>query len=134
MESDRLGLEGYATWRRGDPGAAAQLLVPSNRLGSPNAIRPVRWWLAQIYRELGRPEEALRYLEAFWGAYARVAPPYLELGRVHEELGNTQQARQAFETFVIAFEDADPELQPLVEEARQALARLMDAPSNASPP
>jgi len=127
LEADRLALEGYQAWRGGDPTRALPLLERANRLGGPEAFHPVRWWLGQIYRELGRSEDAVRYLQAFWGGFVRVAPPYLELGEVQEELGHAAEARRAYESFVIAFEDADPELQPKVEEARQALARLMEA-------
>ena len=49
---------------------------------------------------------------------------YLYLGQAYEELGETDKARTAYASFVDMWGDADPELQPMVEEARSALRRL----------
>lgn len=69
------------------------------------------------------------YLAASWVVLQVVGELRDSLGRVSEELGETDAARRSYEAFVIAYEDADPELQPRVEEARQALVRLMDSPA-----
>lgn len=70
--------------------------------------------------ELGRPSETIQYLASYWqDPLARY-----RLGRIHEELGEYDQAREAYEYFVEAWKHADPELQPMVEEARQAMIRL----------
>ena len=84
-----------------------------------------RWWLGQMYLELGRPRDAIEWLNTFVsisGAYWPLA--YLYIGQANEELGDAEQARNAYATFVDMWLDADPELQPLVEEARAALKRL----------
>jgi hypothetical protein len=47
-----------------------------------------------------------------------------QLGKVYEALGESGKARESYEYFVEYWQDADPELQPIVEEARRALARL----------
>ena len=75
--------------------------------------------------ELDRPADAKRVLESLYRG-PTIAKYYL--GKVSEELGDLEDARWAFEDFVIAWQDADPELQPMVEEARQALARLLETP------
>jgi tetratricopeptide (TPR) repeat protein len=74
--------------------------------------------------ELDRPEKAERYLRSFWWREYHHASYYL--GKVYEDLGQPEQARDAYQDFVEAWVNADPELQPMVEEAKQALARLMD--------
>ncbi len=84
-----------------------------------------RWWLGQLYLELGQPRDAVRWLSAFVGisgAYWPVA--YLYLGQAYEELGETDKARTAYASFVDMWGDADPELQPMVEGAQSALRRL----------
>ena len=77
--------------------------------------------------ELDNPLAASRYLGAHWGQWFRAAPLFFELGKAYEAMEEREKARDAYETFVIAFEDAEPEVQPMVEEARQALLRMMDA-------
>jgi tetratricopeptide (TPR) repeat protein len=65
-------------------------------------------------------EGAVRHYRAEW------TDPIvrLKLARVYERLGETEKAREAYMYFVQAWADADPELQPMVEEARQAIVRL----------
>jgi serine/threonine-protein kinase len=84
-----------------------------------------RWWLGQIYLELGQPRDAIQWLNTFVsisGAYWPLA--HLYLGQAYEELGDAEQARNAYAAFLDMWRDADPELQPLVEEARAALELL----------
>lgn len=84
-----------------------------------------RWWLGQIYLELGQPRDAIQWLNTFVsisGAYWPLA--HLYLGRAFEQLGEAEEARSAYAAFLEMWRDADPELQPLVEEARTALERL----------
>jgi tetratricopeptide (TPR) repeat protein len=48
----------------------------------------------------------------------------LERGRVNERLGNWDKAVESYSFVAAAWRNADPELQPLVEEAKEAVARL----------
>ena len=48
----------------------------------------------------------------------------LELGRLAEAMGEREKAIQAYQFVVDAWRRADPELQPYVTEAREALGRL----------
>jgi eukaryotic-like serine/threonine-protein kinase len=52
----------------------------------------------------------------------------LQRGRVHERLGNRDQAIEGYRFVADAWRNADPELQPLVQEARAALGRLTGEP------
>ena len=46
------------------------------------------------------------------------------LARAYEQTGDYEKARKEYAFFVEAWRDADPELQPWVDDARRALARL----------
>lgn len=117
-------LEGYAQWRRGDPERAVQTLEEAADGGQ----EVVRWWLARLSAELGRNAEAVSWLRSFYWDEHTLA--HYRLGKVYEELGEPERARDAYRYFVEGWYEADPELQPMVEEARQAIARLMDAPAS----
>jgi tetratricopeptide (TPR) repeat protein len=49
------------------------------------------------------------------------------LGELHAERGDVRRAIDYYRRFIDLWKDADPELQPQVEEARTALARLTAA-------
>jgi tetratricopeptide (TPR) repeat protein len=112
-------LEAQGHRGRGDLEEAVATL---EQMARPNDVE--RWWMARLYMELDRPEKAERYLRSFWWREYHHASYYL--GKVYEDLGQPEQARDAYQDFVEAWVNADPELQPMVEEAKQALARLMD--------
>ena len=80
----------------------------------------LRWWLGNLLLEVGRPRDAERYFKSI------AADPLaaLRLARVHENLGEFEKARSSYEFALLSLQDADPELQPRIMEARQALARL----------
>jgi DNA-binding SARP family transcriptional activator/tetratricopeptide (TPR) repeat protein len=123
-------LEGYALWkdgRRADAVRAleeAQRTIPGGELAryqasfSFNVI--VRWWLGDLMRELGRPHDAARYFRSI------SADPFaaLRLASVYEDLKEPGKALESYEYALASLSDADPELQPLVTEARRAAARL----------
>jgi len=123
-------LEAYGDLRRGgDREAALRELMAGQREGTgwgPAVLmnRTVRWWIVRLLQDLGRPQEAEPYLLSLdEDPYA-----HFELGRIYEALGRREEARERYELFVTAWRDAEPELQPRVAEARQALARLGFAP------
>jgi len=124
-EAAAKALEGYAAWKRGEVEEAASLLEATRpRATGHGPERPInltiRWWLARLYMEAGRWREAERYLASF-----RVDPlAAFELGKVYEELEEYAKARESYQYFLTAWAEADPELQPKVEEARAAVGRL----------
>jgi hypothetical protein len=78
--------------------------------------------VAQLALELGRldqAERAFRWLRQWDGP-----PAHLHLARILERTGRPAEAREAYEFFAYAWRKADPGLQPVVDEARQAVARL----------
>lgn len=113
--------EGYRLWKSGDPAAALPLIEQNQReIDSPLP----RWWIAQINLELGRTKEAVRWLESFWGSsYTTMA--YYELGKAYEQLGQPEQAVIAYAEFVEAWANADPELQPVVDDAQARMEAIV---------
>ncbi len=106
-------------WRRGRKEEALRVF---ESLLAGDASWDVLWQVGQLSLELGRldqAERAFRALRRWDGPLA-----YLYLGRILERTGRPAEARQAYEFFTDAWRNADPELQPVVDEARRALARL----------
>jgi len=56
------------------------------------------------------------------------ADAYVRLGTLYEQLGNRDRAVDYYNRFVDLWQDADPELQPQVDNVRQRIARLMGEP------
>jgi tetratricopeptide (TPR) repeat protein len=95
--------------------------------------RGVRGDLARVYDGHGMADSALvahrRYLDAPNNGRRTLDPFYLpaayeRLGQLHEERGEVEEAIKYHTLFVELWAEADPELQPRVEAARAALARL----------
>jgi tetratricopeptide (TPR) repeat protein/TolB-like protein len=83
------------------------------------------WQVGQLEFELGRLDQAERVFRALWFSRDGV-PAYLQRARILERMGRSAEAREAYQFVTYAWRHADPELQPLVEEARQGAARLSD--------
>ena len=88
---------------------------------------------AQVLARLGRDREAAELLdhmpfERLFAPASEAVVAALERGRVHERLGNRDKAIRAYAYVADAWRNADPELQPMVEEARMALQRLTEEP------
>lgn len=128
-EAMARALEGFGFLGRGDRESALRILEGAQQdatgFGPPRRVNEViRWWLGELLLEMDRPRDAEPY---FRSLVFEVEPDPLaaqRLGRIHERLGDAAKARDAYELFVTAWQDADPELQPLVEEARTAVRRL----------
>jgi tetratricopeptide (TPR) repeat protein len=121
-EAWRESLEGYALWRRGKPAEALSHLEGfwwALFFGQSDAVRT---WLAELYVDLGRPEDAEPLYRGYQFGYYPLSQ--YRLGQIYEQLEEYDKARESYEYFVEYWRDADPELQPLVEEARQAIIRL----------
>jgi tetratricopeptide (TPR) repeat protein len=127
-EAASQALEAYALWKHGQTAeAAAQLerALPSATGHGPEfgVNAAIRWTLATLYLEAGRPRDAERYLASF------LNDPLAsyQLGKVYEELGDYAKARDSYAFCLTSWRDADPELQPKVQEVRAAVQRLTSA-------
>lgn len=80
----------------------------------------IGWWTAELLVDLGRPAEAAPYFESI----TNTPLAQLELGKIYEELGDREKALAAYEEFVNAFDQPDPEVVALAEEGRQGVIRM----------
>jgi hypothetical protein len=115
--------------RRDTAGALAALdAVPDSLLGRAHILRLTK---AQLLAAHGRDREAAQVLDEIpWDP--RIFPVLvlidLERARVAERLGEVPRAVEGYQYVVGMWRHADPELQPFVDEARQALGRLTAEP------
>jgi DNA-binding SARP family transcriptional activator/TolB-like protein len=122
VDAGRSGWQGKANilvLRRGDPEAAVEKLEEVRRYQASPRVRTV---LAYALMDLERWEEAVPYLAGWDDTYSH---RHFHLARAYEGMGEHGKAAKEYAFFVEAWEDADPELQPWVEDARRALERLV---------
>jgi class 3 adenylate cyclase/tetratricopeptide (TPR) repeat protein len=125
-------LQGYALWKRGQPAEALPQLEAvyqdmrgwAGHFAEENLRKVVRWWLGQILVELDRPRDALVYFRTpdHGGGWRPLQE--FESAKIYAELGEFEKARESYEYALLAWRDADPELRPRIEAAREGLARL----------
>lgn len=102
-------------------------LAAAGYVGDTELGGPLRFALAAIQatREETRAEGIRRLRNSFlFGDYVYIAPAYLLVAQALEQSGDIVGAIRAYEQFIRIWENADPELQPLVETGRRALERL----------
>jgi serine/threonine-protein kinase len=115
--------EGFGLWKHGrteEAWRAFERVLPADGSGD------FRWYAGLLPLQLGRLDEAERGFRALWTQRDAV-PARLRLARILEQKGRAAEAREAYQYVVYAWRRADPELQPMVEEARRALKRLPSA-------
>ena len=117
-KANALAVEAYGLLRRGDPEAAVEKLEEVRRYRASPLVGTV---LAYALMELERWEEAVPYLAGWDDTYSH---RHYHLARAYEGMGEYGKAAKEYASFIEAWEDADPELQPWVEDARRALERL----------
>lgn len=114
-------LQAHQLWARGDNQAALKAFEDvQERYGGPSWMV---WFVGFLSYDLGRLEQAE---EAFRSRYPEPLAS-LYLGRIYEQTGRPDLAREEYEFFASSWRHADAELQPRVEEARAAAARLAGA-------
>jgi serine/threonine-protein kinase len=87
-----------------------------------------RYLLAEVLLAAGRDEEALRWFASLGGtssfALSYVAPAHRRRAEIYDRMGQSEQAAHHYHRFIALWENCDPELRPLVDEAELQLARL----------
>jgi tetratricopeptide (TPR) repeat protein len=115
----------------GEPERALELLARAQwqSIASDVMIEALdRYYRAELLRRLGRADEA----SGWYGSMAQratyelpyVAPSQLQLAKLAEARGARDEARRHYANFVESWSSADPELRPVVEDARRSIAKL----------
>jgi class 3 adenylate cyclase/tetratricopeptide (TPR) repeat protein len=120
-----LALDGLLAWKRGDLELAEEFLeearVEATGHGPQWSVNDaIRWWLAEVLVEQGKLHEAEPYFASLWNH--TVADK--RRGDLYSQLGEPEKAREAYERFLTAWRDAEPEMAPTVARVRQALAGM----------
>ena len=123
-------LEAYLAWHDGDALRALDLAssVQTPREGWPivTGRGPPLRLRATILMEQGRYAEALEVWESIaQTSLINLIPGYLIRAQCYEGIGDTDHALAFYQALVDMWKDADPELQPMVEEARAGVERLL---------
>ncbi len=113
-------VKGYRAFRAGNLERADTLWA-----GQQQAKRWGAIWRGDLYREKGQLEKAEGWYQAAW----RHPVAHERLGQLYDEMGKPKKARAAYQRFVEAWKNADPELQPRVEKARRRLTKLGSPPA-----
>ncbi|MHC4448371.1 MAG: tetratricopeptide repeat protein [Planctomycetota bacterium] len=128
---------GYVAFAEGRHDDAIAEYLLADQLADNPIHRKKRLGLA--YEALGQTDSAIaayeRYVTTPWYGDARIdndafflALHYERLGILYEEQGNGEKALLYYGRFVDLWQDADPELQPRVEDARLRMAELVAEP------
>jgi tRNA A-37 threonylcarbamoyl transferase component Bud32/tetratricopeptide (TPR) repeat protein len=102
--------------------------APAEFTGDQGVIRSYAW--GDLLARLGEPRLALEAYSRLDSAEQRVQHPGLlvrswaERGALAQRLGQVPQAIEYYRQFIEAWKDADAELQPMVDQARSAVAAL----------
>ena len=120
-----LALDGLLAWKKDDLDLAAEFLGEARIEATGHGGRwsvndAIRWWLGEILVEQGKLHEA----EPYFASLRVHTMSDKRRGDLYAELGETEQAREAYERFLTAWRDAEPEMAPIVAPVRQALAGM----------
>jgi DNA-binding SARP family transcriptional activator len=87
-----------------------------------------RFLRAELLRDLQRDDEALRWYatqgQSITPDLIYLAPAYLRQAQIYERHNNRAQAAAHYRRFVELWAECDPELRPIVDNARRRLERL----------
>jgi tetratricopeptide (TPR) repeat protein/TolB-like protein len=128
-------IAGYAAWRQEADFATAIREIEAARpditgwIGSQSGrwywpAQVVRMWLGELHAELDQPEQASFYFRSIMVGDVLVGLARYRLGEIYERLDRPGDASRAYSVFVDTWQNADPNLQPMVEDARRRLTAL----------
>ena len=130
-------VEGYDAWRRGETAQAIErfrsirvnVAYPLTYGSEIYTLAFPRFLWAVTLQETGRGEEALGWLATLESSPYELGfrgLSHLRRAEIYEQAGDGERAIEHYRAFLALWTDADPEFQPMVEQARAALARLED--------
>lgn len=115
-------LRSYRAWKDGDLEQAVERVNKVTVSYLPGDV-----WRGDVFRELGDLQSAENWYLAAWPDPIA----YEKLGRLYEEMDQPEKAAAAYRRFIEAWKDADEELQPRVEAARERLQALTSGEARA---
>ena len=112
---------------------ASQRVELGTRVPGRAGMSTVRWFLADVFEKLGRPDSAVVILERVISDPAPVWPEtpvrgivvpfaHRRLVLLYARMGRLEDAKRHWKIFSETVRTPDPEIQPLIAEARAALA------------
>jgi len=131
--------EAWLASAAGHPARVVEMLRPVAEAESAGALWVnvlKRWSLAEAYEQLGQLDSATAWLERFarWHGGRWAAEwdfrgfvhsfAHFKLGRLYAQLGNVEETKEHFTTFLDDFSEPDPEYVWMVTEARARLEEL----------
>ncbi len=131
-------LDGLAAWSAGnlkEAEAAMKRAFPSgvyflDILGDAilGRVHPY-WFLGEILTEAGRLDEAIEWFSflALSQPWEQMGPTWERMGTLHDQLGHADEAIRYYGLFANIWRNADPDLQPRVQAARDRIEQLLDA-------
>lgn len=111
-------LNGLQALKTAGPSAAEPflLVMHEDNSGSDQLVFPyLQWMLGDFYEELGEPRKAFAYFRAAAQSEPLAA---LRAARLAARLEDAGEARRLYQELLIAWEHADPQFAPWLEEAR----------------
>jgi DNA-binding SARP family transcriptional activator/tetratricopeptide (TPR) repeat protein len=125
-------LRAQVAYAAGDRERALSLLDAASVHAVLHSLLPSRAYerflRAELLRELGRDDEALRWYatqgQSFVPDMIYLAPAELRQAQIREQHGDVAGARAHYARFIELWAACDPELQPFVDQARERLRSL----------
>ena len=132
-------LRAQVSWHKGSPEEALKLLEQAPmemwRGFSSGFLFRVheRYLRAELLRAVGRDDEALGWYAGL-GEISTVelpylAPSYFRRAEIYESMGEREKAIHHYSRFIELWEDCDPELRPMVEDAQRRIEALLQEPA-----
>ncbi len=130
----RYGAEATIALAEGRLADAASGFRRWHDVGDPFCTECALFRLGEAYDRLGRPDSAVAAYERAvsasnaFGHYQDAlyfAQAHKRLGELYEQRGDRDKAVEYYGKFVDLWQDADPELQPVVREVRERMVRLV---------
>jgi tetratricopeptide (TPR) repeat protein len=130
-DPDRWGTEGQIALARGK---YAEAIAAFQAQHSDNlCVGCGKFEIAEAYTKLGQPDSAIAYYNftldtagtmRVYGDATYLAATYQRLGELYETKGDRKRAVESYEKLIALWKNADPELQPIVKDAKERVARL----------
>ena len=130
-DMDRFGAQGQIELARGK---YAEAIADFQAQHSDNlCVGCGKFEIAQAFAKLDQTDSAIAYYNftldtagtfRVFGDATFLAATYQRLGELYESKGDRKRAVESYEKLIALWKNADPELQPIVKDAKQRVARL----------